>query len=194
MLQTIDTRGQTCPLPVMMTRDALQRDPQADFCVLVDNETARENVSRFARSQGCEVSTERQGEDIQIWIRPQEIAAVKTGPDQFGRVVLLVEKDYLGAAGDELGGILIRAYFRTIKDLAPLPQQMIFLHRGIFLTTTDSPVIDFLKEMEEKGVMILSCGTCLDYYQRKEKLEVGIVSNMLEIATALLKAEKLIKI
>jgi len=69
---------------------------------------------------------------------------------------------------------------------------MIFVNSGIFLTTEGSEVIDALKELEEMGVEILSCGTCLDFFNRKDKLEVGLASNMFDITSALMQAEKVV--
>ncbi|WP_200799656.1 sulfurtransferase TusA family protein [Olsenella urininfantis] len=56
-MMTVDARGLSCPEPVVLTRDALHASPEG--CeVLVDSPAPRENVLRFAASQGCQVSSE----------------------------------------------------------------------------------------------------------------------------------------
>lgn len=74
-----------------------------------------------------------------------------------------------------------------------LPTTMIFVNSSIFLTTEGSPVLPALQEIEKKGVQIINCGTCVDFYKRKEKLKVGIISNMYTITETLMKATKIIR-
>jgi selenium metabolism protein YedF len=69
-------------------------------------------------------------------------------------------------------------------------KQMIFMNSGVFLTTEGSDVLESLKTMEESGVEILSCGTCLDYYGLKDKLAVGEVTNMYTAVELLTSAAK----
>jgi selenium metabolism protein YedF len=78
-------------------------------------------------------------------------------------------------------------------DLKPIPSKLIFVNSGVHLTTEGSEVIESLKALADKGVEILSCGTCLDFYGLKEKLKVGIISNMYDIAQSLLEADRLIR-
>jgi len=96
--------------------------------------------------------------------------------------------------GEEaLGTILMRSFLKTLLDLKPIPSKLIFINSGVRLTTEGSEVLETLKALSEKGVDILSCGTCLDFYGLKEKLKVGIISNMYDIAQSLLEADRLIR-
>jgi sulfur relay (sulfurtransferase) complex TusBCD TusD component (DsrE family) len=61
------------------------------------------------------------------------------------------------------------------------------------LTSEGSEILETLQALSGKGVEILSCGTCLDFYGLKEKLKVGIISNMYDIAQSLLEADRLIR-
>ena len=54
-MKTIDARGLSCPEPVIRTKNALASGEKA-YTVMVDNVTAKENVSRFALHQGYKVS------------------------------------------------------------------------------------------------------------------------------------------
>ena len=73
-----------------------------------------------------------------------------------------------------------------------LPSKIIFMTAGIFLTTENSYVEDILKEYEAAGVTILSCGTCLDYYDRKNKLIIGSETNMKDSVRAMLDFQKVV--
>lgn len=62
-MKTVDARGLSCPEPVIRTKNALTSGEKA-YTVMVDNVTARENVSRFAMHQGYQVSWKEDGEDF----------------------------------------------------------------------------------------------------------------------------------
>ena len=91
-------------------------------------------------------------------------------------------------------------FVKTLKELDPRPERMIFANSGVRVTTEGSPpaggsdLIDDLKALERSGVEILSCGTCLDYYGLVDSLRVGRASNMYEIASSLLGAERVVKL
>ena len=82
---------------------------------------------------------------------------------------------------------------KTLLDLEPGPNRLILINSGVRLASEGSEVLETLRTLSEKGVEILSCGTCLDFYGLKEKLRVGIVSNMYDIAQSLLGADRLIR-
>jgi peroxiredoxin family protein len=69
---------------------------------------------------------------------------------------------------------------------------MIFINSGVRLTSEGSEVLETLKSLSETGVEILSCGTCLDFYGLKEKVKVGMISNMYDIVQSLMEADRLI--
>jgi len=83
----------------------------------------------------------------------------------------------------------MKSFLYTLTQMENI-KQMIFMNSGVSLTTEGSEVLELLKAMEEKGVEILSCGTCLDYYGLKEKLAVGKVTNMYAIVEAITTASR----
>lgn len=74
------------------------------------------------------------------------------------------------------------------------PSRIIFMNSGVKLVARDSEVIDDLRALEKQGIEILACGTCLRYYNLKEAVEVGRVSNMYDITAALLDTDKIISL
>ncbi len=82
---------------------------------------------------------------------------------------------------------------RPLRDLEKRPSRLILINSGVRLASEGSEVLGTLKALSEKGVEILSCGTCLDFYGLKEKLKVGMISNMYDIAQSLLEADRLIR-
>jgi len=108
-------------------------------------------------------------------------------------VVVYVGADHMGSGDNQLGSILIRAFLKTLKDVNPKPRKLIFVNSGVQLTTEGSDAIDSIKELEAMDIAVLSCGTCLDFYHLKNKLKVGVVSNMFDIASSLLEADRVIR-
>jgi selenium metabolism protein YedF len=109
------------------------------------------------------------------------------------RIVVFVTSDQMGQGPEELGRILLRAFVKSCKELPTPPWRAIFVNSGISLTTEGSVLLDDLHELEAKGVEILSCGTCLDYFHAKEKLKAGRVSNMVEIVGSLAEADRVLR-
>ena len=80
----------------------------------------------------------------------------------------------------------------TLAEADPKPAKMLFLNEAVTLTTEGSEVTDTLRGLEQAGVRIFSCGTCLDYFSLKEKRKVGVASNMFEILSTLAAAGHII--
>jgi len=192
-MKEIDCRGLACPQPVLTTKKALEEMEQGEFFLIVDNPAARDNVERFAQSQGASVTIENKGNDFHLHIEKGS-ASDLAGPIQKAeKVVVYINSSLMGVGEEALGTILMRSFLKTLLDLKPIPSKLIFVNSGVRLTAEGSEVLGSLKAMSEKGVEILSCGTCLDFYGLKKKLRVGIISNMYDIAQSLLEADRLIK-
>jgi selenium metabolism protein YedF len=107
-------------------------------------------------------------------------------------VVLLVTKDELGQGPAELGWVLMRSFFKALARNESKPARAIFVNTGVRLTTEGSGVLDDLRALESAEVQILSCGTCLDYFGLKGKLEVGEETNMNDTVAALMTADRVV--
>ncbi len=203
-MKAIDCRGLSCPEPVLRTKDVMTDNPGQEFTVLVDNETARENVLRFIRSQKRQAEwikredhflisskageVERNEPDDQIPGPGRPVKAVKENP------VIFISSDQLGQGSSELGQMLMRNFIYTLTKRDELPRAIVFMNSGVRLSIKGSPAIEELQDLERKGVEILVCGTCLDYYALKDQLLSGQVSNMYDIADLLMAAESVISL
>jgi selenium metabolism protein YedF len=192
-MREVDCRGLACPQPVVTTKKALDESEGKEFILIVDNPAARDNVERFAQSQGAVVDVEKKGNDYYLHIQKRSTSDLAGLPHKAEKVVVYINSQFLGIGEDELGWVLMRAFLKTLLDLEPKPSKLIFINSGVRLTCEGSEVLDTLKAFLPKEVEILSCGTCLDFYGLKEKLRVGIISNMYDIAQSLLDADRLIR-
>ena len=184
MNKEIDARGVACPRPVIMTKKELDGLNEGIVTTIVDNEIAKENVSKLATSMGLEFIVENISEDeyrIKIikgnWSDDKsEVTAVL-----LSQTTIAIGSDKMGSGSDELGKILMKSFIYTVKETTPYPANIVFYNSGVYLTCEGSPVLEDLKALVEQGVDIQSCGTCLDYYNLKDKLTVGGISNMYSI-------------
>jgi peroxiredoxin family protein len=74
-----------------------------------------------------------------------------------------------------------------------LPHKILFVNSGVRLTCSGSQVLEALQKLEQQRVQIFSCGLCLEFFDLKEQLKVGAISNMLETIEAMTEADKIIQ-
>lgn len=189
-MKEVDARGLACPQPVILTKKALEEIDQGEVIAIVDNITAKENVSRLASNLGCpfEVSETEGCHYIRIKKTGAEGAAKEANQD----IVILVGTDKLGQGDEALGSLLMKSYTYALTEVAPLPKAMLFLNSGVKLTSEGSAILENLEKLAAQGVEIVSCGTCLDFYQLKEKLKVGTIGNMYAIIEKMHAAAKVV--
>jgi selenium metabolism protein YedF len=190
-LKTIDARNMPCPEPVVRTKKALEEIAEGQITVLVNSPEACQNVQRFAKNQGCIIKVADKDGVFTITIKKamKIKEKVKAGAD-----VLLITSDQFGSGDEVLGQLLIAAFINTLPEAQPKPAKILFINRGVMLTTEGSNVLESLRQLEKDGVQILSCGTCLNHYQLKEKLKVGKVTNMYDTVDSLLASSKVVRI
>jgi selenium metabolism protein YedF len=195
-MKEIDCRGMTCPQPVVTTKQALDQLKENELVVIVDNPSSSENVERFARSQGCSVEVERKGQEFYVRIEKGITEDEQKKAQEQGRtrtVVVYINSDLLGVGDEVLGSFLMKAFLKTLLDFEKKPDRLILINSGVRLASEGSQVLDTLESLSEKGVKIVSCGTCLDFYKLRENMSVGTISNMYEIIQSMLEADRLIK-
>lgn len=107
--------------------------------------------------------------------------------------LLVIESSGVGDGEPDLGERLMKAFLSVLLESEERPARIICMNSGIFLTTEGSTVLDLLKQYEQQGTEILSCGTCLDYYGRSDRLRVGRPTNMRETVDALLNYKKVLR-
>ncbi len=205
MEKIIDCMGMACPLPVINAKKALLSFTEDGvLTVRVDNETAVQNLTRLGGYYGFEVSSVQNGEKAYEVIIKVKSGALKDGISEsaeeyscdvpaHGDKVVVISADTMGTGDENLGRKLMKAFIFSLKSQDAVPDKIIFYNRGAFLTTEDPDTVSDLKDLAEAGAVIMTCGTCLDFYGLKEKLKVGVVSNMYDIAEAQMKASLIIR-
>lgn len=196
MAKVVDARGLACPQPVILTRDALEE--ATEVLTIVDNETARTNVTRLAERVGARVRVEQKDDGTYLHIT-KTTAHAEPSPQAMGMpvggpLVLVIPSEIMGRGDEELGNILIRGFFHTLGEVELLPDKIIFFNSGVKLVIENSPVLEDLQALTARGVEILACGTCLGHYGLTEQVAVGEVSNMYTIAETMLGAGRVVSL
>ncbi len=130
---------------------------------------------------------EKNAADTEVFVNKCELCG-----EQKKNTVVMISSEFMGKGDDKLGATLMKGFIYALSTQETLPDTILFFNGGAKLTTQGSLALEDLKEMEKQGVEILTCGTCLDFYGLKEKLEVGSVTNMYVIVEKMTKADKVI--
>ena len=195
----LDCRGLACPAPVLEAKKAIDAKSPSDIVVTVDNEAAKENVSRFLGSQGFEVSIREEGRDFYVSGTKRggtafESAAIEEQDPEKQKIMVMVASDRVGYGDDELGRKLMQSFLKTLQEMGDELWRLVFVNNGVKLTIEDSEALPDLRKLEELGTLILVCGTCLNHFGILDKKQVGETTNMLDIVTAMQLADKVINI
>lgn len=190
-MANIDARGLQCPQPVIMTKKALEEIASGEVIIIVDNVTARENISRFAANMNYQHEVEDKEGCYYIKINKTEATDNQNGNNDF---VIVITSDKLGVGEDNLGQLLMKTYTYTLTETKPYPKAVIFINSGVKLAVEGSEALENIQKLAELNIEIISCGTCLDYYDIKDKLKAGIIGNMYTIVEYMNNAAKVINI
>lgn len=198
-METIDAKGQACPMPVVRAKKALSEMGNGMLEVLVDNKTAMHNLENLGKSLKLATQSEERGEAEFAVVFTKDAADAQTEDCGCGELVpagdkvVVLSSDVMGSGDDELGATLMKAFVFALTQQDELPATILAYNGGVKLTVEGSPVLDDLKKLAEAGVEIMSCGTCLNHYGLSDKLAVGEVTNMYVIVEKQLNARVVVR-
>lgn len=192
-MKTIDAIGLTCPQPVILAKRALNETAGEAVMVTVDNEVASQNLTRLGESQGRMTRVEAlEGGLYRVLFEQASQPKTQAAPDikQSEQAeqpsarrpyVVVFSGEEMGTGDAAFGRKLMEGFIYALCEQDSLPEYILCYNRGVALTSENPKTIEDLRRLEEKGVKVLSCGLCLDFYHLKEQLKVGEVTNMYRI-------------
>jgi len=187
----VDAIGQVCPVPIIMTKNALKDIEEGQVEVSVDNRISLENLQKMSKEMGYDYIVEESGDIFKIVInKMRESVELRESEEN---TVVVIDSLHMGKGDVELGRILMKGFIYTLSEMEELPKTILFYNEGVKLAIEGAESLQDLKSLEERGVEILSCGTCLNFYGITEKLRVGSVTNMYTILERQMKATRVIK-
>jgi selenium metabolism protein YedF len=101
----------------------------------------------------------------------------------------LIQSEGLGRGNDELGQLLMANFLRLLGESPDKPATMLFWNTGVRLVCEGSWALAHFKALEAKGIEILACATCLEYFELTDKLAVGKPTNMIKTIQSMLATE-----
>lgn len=220
-MKTINAKGKACPEPVMMTKAEVERG-ETELDVLLDNPVSAFNVMHFLEGNGFSVQLKDDDGTIAISARkseqpskaalfkkqpavPEQEAEVSAMPQTAtpsqaqspklpsGKFSVLITGQALGRT-PELGEVLMKNFLGALSQMERPPLVVALVNDGVKLSLYDSSSCDHLKNLEKKGVSIMVCGTCVNYFNIMDHVGVGSVSHMLDIIKTLDCADKVMTI
>lgn len=200
MNKLIDAKGKECPIPVIMAKKEIDNGNK-NFTIEVDNNIAVQNLKKLANSQGLLIDIKEKNNIFKITFINKDNECVECNEilnelegnkNQTGTWSIFVGKEIIGAGNEELGKSLMKMFFYTIAEDSDLPKSILFMNDGVKVPTLNEQAIEHLKELEVKGVEILTCGACLNFYKLENQLKAGKVSNMYDITNAMKESSKVI--
>lgn len=191
----INCTGMNCPLPVINTKKYFDSIEQGCSTTMVDNEIAKNNVIKFAESNGF-VYKDYSDKDIYYIEITKSNSKTKGNNDMSNNktLTIVVGSDKLGNGDDALGEALMKSYMFALSEASEIPNNLLFLNSGVRLVIEDSLTLDSIKKLKDRGVNIQSCGLCLDFYKIKDKVAVGEITNMYAIIEMMNNSNKTIKL
>ena len=218
MVRVVDAKGAPCPQPVIIAKKALQEITEGTLEVLVDNEMAVQNLEKLGRYSGLKTESRKVSEKeykVEFTIvensegipaavpesaalenvccsvdTEEQPAAIPAGRKE---KIVVLSSDQMGSGNEELGKILMKGFVYALTQLEESPAAILLYNGGAKLSVEGAETLEDLKNLEEQGVEILTCGTCLNYYGLSEKLRVGTVTNMYEITERMTKADSVVR-
>jgi len=204
-MKTVDTRGLTCPAPLIRTRQGLtEAAPDETVQILIDNPASLSNVRRYLTDNRLEFTVREEGSLAIVTVErggQADVSANETDycvtnePVQTGEknTVVAITSERMGSGDDELGTKLMISFFRTLVMLEPAPSSVVFYNAGVKMALDDSPVLEHIRELAERGTGIYLCTTCINHFGIKERLPVGSFSDMYQILNLLKDADHIIR-
>lgn len=206
-MKKVDALGLECPIPVVKTKKALEEDVVE---VLVDNDTSVKNLEKMAKQKEYGFKVDKEENHYKITISKNN--DTKTTVEEKHKnekimkstieditfespkgYIVVINTDSVGHGDEKLGKILLKSFIYSLTGQDVLPEYILLYNGGVKLTVEDSDSFQDLKDLEEAGVKIMSCGICLDYYDLKDKISVGEVTNMFRIVELMRTANRVVR-
>ena len=201
----VDARGEQCPIPVIKAKKALKSAKKGDLVVVfVDNEIAVQNLQKLATQKNAGFQWKKNGDSEYEAVftvgnsdsaqeEELEISCEMPTLNRKKKTVVAIASNQMGVGEEALGKTLLKGFLYALTQQDVLPDTILFYNGGASISCEESDSLEDLKWLEQQGVEIITCGTCLNFYGIAEKLAVGKVTNMNEIVQTMMSADSLIK-
>jgi selenium metabolism protein YedF len=187
---------------VILARKALAEGGFDTLEITVDDAASRENLLKFGAYAKCQVEAVDEGGGVtRVRLSPQGLAPAPAkaeacplpegGPGGGPVEVVLLSADGIGQGDPGLARLLMRGFVYTLTEAERVPRRLLLMNSGVKLAVEGSESLANLQKLEARGVEVLACGTCLEFFGLTSCLAVGGITNMYEIAGHLMEGPTL---
>lgn len=188
----VNAIGEVCPVPIIMTKNALKDIETGDVETSVDNKISIENLEKLAKELGYKYTVSQEGDIYKIIITKTK-ENEKTMKNDEDNTVVVIDSLRMGNGDRELGEVLMKGFIYTLTELEVLPKTILLYNEGVKLICEGSNSLDDLAKLQDKGVEIMACGVCINYYNLVDKIKVGSITNMYNIVSKQAQGTRVIK-
>jgi len=190
----IDARGIACPQPVLMAKRALDKMEEGVITILVDNKGSSVNVKNFCEANGHTVTVTEEDGVYKVEVVKGYECVVENESSADSNIVVFISGECVGNEEPELGKMLMKGFIGNLKNMDTLPKTVILVNNSVRMVTTNEETIPLFQELVDKGIELLACGACLDYFKLVDDLKTGKVTDAHTVASRLFKADKVIRL
>ncbi|OIP83486.1 MAG: hypothetical protein AUK44_05140 [Porphyromonadaceae bacterium CG2_30_38_12] len=191
----IDTKGQLCPAPLILAKKGIQEAAQGEEIeILTDNETSFHNLKNYLKELKLTPTITKQENVHILKLYKTDTLVDELNPASFCETpikptyVVAIKSEFMGTGDDEIGHLLMEAFLDSLLESDKLPSAILLYNSGVKIALKETVTARSLQELENIGVPIYACGKCLEYYNVKEMIAVGMISNMFSITKLLTEA------
>lgn len=186
----IDCKDLDCPKPVVETKKALENlNNEENLEIVLNSIISKNNVLKFLNSLNLNPTFKEYQDEIIICVKKKEVDLNKTNPNKYS--VLFLKTDKVGHG--ELGENLFVGFLDTLKDIENIPDKIICVNESVLVNIDENhKAHKTMKELENLGVEIISCGACLEFFGKTKELKIGSIGNAYEIVNELFGKAKII--
>ena len=193
-MKELDLRNKSCPIPLVETRKFINNNKNTDFKIILDNEISFLTINKYLENNKINYSSNKSDElyifEV-IFDGNEKLSHEKFEVNNFS---ILIMSDLFGEGDEELSRVLMKSYFYALDESITLPSNIIFINSGVKLLTENYDVIKHIESLKNRGVSILACGICTDYYKLKDHIKVAEITNMYSIIEILNNSDSVIRI
>ncbi|MDD2197588.1 MAG: sulfurtransferase-like selenium metabolism protein YedF [Bacteroidales bacterium] len=204
----VDCRSMLCPLPLIETKKAIKSAKKGTIIkIIIDNDTSLSNLKRYLSDNGIDPKYSiKEGNHILVFTaantqqslsKPENHCTYEPKTNANNRIakdyIVVLKSNTMGKGDDTLGKMLMKGFLSTICELDSLPKEVICFNSAVKLAINETATARNLEKLNELGVKITLCGTCVDFFNLKNSIKIGEISNMYYIATTMLNAEYMLE-
>lgn len=198
-MKTIDTKGQLCPAPLILAKKGIQEAADGEEIEIhTDNETSLHNLKNYLKELKLTPTITKKGNVHILTVVKSETLSDFPSPESFcaaptsSNFVVVIKSEFMGTGDDKLGHFLMEAFLDSLNESDKLPSAILLYNSGVKIALNETVTARSLQELENIGIPIYACGKCLEYYNIKDLIAVGMVSNMFTITKHMTEAGHII--